>query len=357
MPRFPEVSPRGNSQPTRARTKKRTTYRPLKLEWLESFIATVDSGGFAAAARNTYRSQPRVSAHISELERHLNATLFDRRRQGAHLTPAGAVLLVHARAVVQHLMDSEGEIRDLLDHPQGNVRIGCYPSVGAAFVPAIIRSYAVRYPGAQVTLIEVPTIELDTLIAEGDVDLILRPMFPHPPAHLAHYKLWEEPLVAVIPSHHELLERRETVTLQALAPYPLIGVHPGDGSDNRSVFSEVHECLRMAQIHGRFSFYTDQPQTLIGLVREGLGIGVTNLLSAAISDHSDVRIEPIIGAAYSRSVGVYWNPRLSTSAAVMAMLEAIRAEPIPAAIASLTDSPNPPDERAATDRSLTDTDR
>lgn len=326
------TSPAPARQRAPARTQKRTPYKPLKLEWLESFIATADSGGFAAAARNTYRSQSRVSTHISELERHLSATLFDRRRQGAHLTPAGAILLVHARTVMQNLVDCIAEIRDLLDHPYGTVRIGCYPSASAAFMPAIVKSYVQKYPGTQVTLIEVPTPELDSLLLEGDVDLILRPARPQPPAQLANYELWEEPLVAVMPDGHELLMGGQPITLQVLADYPLIGVHPGNGTDSRTLFAEIHESLRIAQVHGRFAFYTEQPQTLVGLVRQGLGIGVTNLLSAAISEHSGVQIEPIIGTAYVRTVGVYWNPRTSTSAAVMAMLETIRAAPVPAVI-------------------------
>lgn len=51
----------------------------LRLEWLVSFLAVVESGGFGAAAEETHRSQPRVSSHVAALERTVGVLLFDRR--------------------------------------------------------------------------------------------------------------------------------------------------------------------------------------------------------------------------------------------------------------------------------------
>ena len=70
-----------------------------RLEWLTSFLAVVDFGGFAAGAEATYRSQPRVSAHVAQLERHLGVVLIDRHERPVRLTEAGIAFLEHARAV------------------------------------------------------------------------------------------------------------------------------------------------------------------------------------------------------------------------------------------------------------------
>ena len=60
-----------------------------RLEWLTSFLAVVDFGGFAAGAEATYRSQPRVSTHVAQLERHLGVVLMDRHERPVRLTEAG----------------------------------------------------------------------------------------------------------------------------------------------------------------------------------------------------------------------------------------------------------------------------
>ena len=51
---------------------------PVKLEWLRSFLAIVDTGGFTKAAKKLRMSQPAVSTHIHELEKNLGAPLFEK---------------------------------------------------------------------------------------------------------------------------------------------------------------------------------------------------------------------------------------------------------------------------------------
>src|SRR5699024_10954394 len=42
-----------------------TNFDGYRLEWLTGFLAVVDFGGFAVAAENTFRSQPRISTHVA----------------------------------------------------------------------------------------------------------------------------------------------------------------------------------------------------------------------------------------------------------------------------------------------------
>ena len=74
-----------------------------RLEWLTSFLAVVDFGGFAVAAENTYRAQSRISSHVAELEKHLGAVLFDRRERPVRLTEAGVARDGRAEMLSQRL--------------------------------------------------------------------------------------------------------------------------------------------------------------------------------------------------------------------------------------------------------------
>ena len=71
---------------------------------LRHFVAVVDHGGFTAAARAVYVSQPALSLAVKELETELGVSLFTRTGRQVQLTPAGAALLEPARQV---LRDSE----------------------------------------------------------------------------------------------------------------------------------------------------------------------------------------------------------------------------------------------------------
>lgn len=69
------------------------------LDQLRVFIAVIDHGGFAHAARALHRTQSVISYTIANLEEQLNIELLDRSTRKPTLTEAGKALLADARAV------------------------------------------------------------------------------------------------------------------------------------------------------------------------------------------------------------------------------------------------------------------
>ena len=78
---------------------------------LQIFVAIVDAGSFAGAARRLGIAQPSISAHVKGLERETGARLFDRTSgRQAMLTEAGRSLLVHARDQLERTARLEQEL-------------------------------------------------------------------------------------------------------------------------------------------------------------------------------------------------------------------------------------------------------
>ncbi len=69
------------------------------LDQLRVFIAVIDHGGFAHAARALHRTQSVISYTIANLEDQLNVALLDRSKRKPTLTEAGKAMLADARAV------------------------------------------------------------------------------------------------------------------------------------------------------------------------------------------------------------------------------------------------------------------
>ena len=69
------------------------------LDQLRVFIAVIDHGGFAHAARALHRTQSVISYTVANLEEQLNVVLLDRSKRKPELTEAGKALLADARAV------------------------------------------------------------------------------------------------------------------------------------------------------------------------------------------------------------------------------------------------------------------
>lgn len=301
-----------------------------RLEWLTSFLAVVDFGGFAAAATATFRSQPRISTHVADLEKHLGAVLLDRRERPVRLTEAGIAFIEHARAVLRDLEAGSSSVQAVLGVLRGRVRLGLYPSAGAAFGPDLLREFSQLYPDVAVSLYEGSAEELAAALHNGDADVAIRPLLPAPrEPSLQHHTLWEEPLVAVLPIEHPLAGA-DYLALSELADYPIVtigGIRTGvDGQH------EVSRGFLAAGLSPTITYQTNEPQTLVGMARAGLGIGLTNLLATSVSDTSGTHVIPVQDSGNRRHVGVFWDTARATQPATRALIDLVVQMPVPAAV-------------------------
>lgn len=303
------------------------------IDWLETFVAVVDGGGFTVASEMVHRSQSRVSAHVAALERALGAYLFDRRHRPVVLTDAGEAFLPHARAILAHLGRGHSDVDAVLGLTRGHVVLGSYPSASAAFVPGLIDAFERRYPGVQLDLVEQRTLDLGDSLIAGNVHLSLRPRVPGPRADgLCSQSLWREDLVAVVPCGHPLATFQEPLSLAAIAEYPLVTI--GRRSLDAPVLYETQHAFLVAGLHPDIAWQTDQPQTLMNFVRAGLGVGVTNKLAAEISETSSLTVARL--AAHGREVAVFWDDRRHQSVAAQALLREIVAASPPSGTEPVT---------------------
>ncbi|MYN05345.1 LysR family transcriptional regulator [Pseudoduganella sp. DS3] len=83
------------------------------LDQLRVFIAVIDHGGFAHAARALHRTQSVISYTIANLEEQLNIALLDRSTRKPSLTEAGKALLADARAVASKVDSMRSRARAL----------------------------------------------------------------------------------------------------------------------------------------------------------------------------------------------------------------------------------------------------
>ena len=93
------------------------------------------SGSFTAAARVLGYTQSAVSRQVAALEAVAGRALFERRRDGVVLTPAGARLLARAVRVLDEL---DAALRDTAepDAGAGPVRLGTFATAAAGLIPA-----------------------------------------------------------------------------------------------------------------------------------------------------------------------------------------------------------------------------
>lgn len=297
-----------------------------RLDWIVSFVAVAREGGFSAAAKAQHRSQPRVSSLIGDFERALGAQLFDRSMHPPALTPEGRALLPHAEEILSHLdvfadvaASSSGVIR-------GEVRVGMYPSAAAFLYPPLVRRLQRDVSTVTTVLHEGDTLAVEDMLADGDIDLAVRPMLPLVRQdRLDHRELWSEPLVAVVPAAHPLAGMA-SVRLGQVAAYPLVTI--GEAASGVRQF-ETNLAFADAGLQPDIAHQTNQPQTLAAMVRSGLGVGVTNWLAMLTAECSGLELVPVAGTHVERRVAVWWHTGRPASAAVSLVRDTIAQLPPP----------------------------
>lgn len=149
----------------------------LSIKQLQAFAAVVEGGGFQAAARRLYTTQPAISRRISELEQSLGVRVFERTTRTCHVTPRGRLLLPYALAVLRGL----GEITAAVAEPEsvaGLVRIGVVETIALTKLPDLLKRLIYEYPGIVVDIeVDVTSVLLRRLQSrEIDLGLVVAPV-------------------------------------------------------------------------------------------------------------------------------------------------------------------------------------
>ncbi|MEU9157582.1 LysR family transcriptional regulator [Streptomyces sp. NPDC048417] len=291
----------------------------LQTAWLRSFLAVADKGGFGAATPVLHLSQSRVSAHIAALEHALGVTLFDRRARPVCMTTAGELFRGHAMTALLELQRGIDAARSTLDGFATHVSVGSYPSVSSTYLPAVLRELKSKYHGLTVELFEGNASTLEEMAFSGTVDLAFRPLLPKMhETTLCHRPIWREDIVAVM-REHDPLAARTSVSVADILERPLIGNPAGSEEDGGGF--DLRHTLGEAAGRADIAYLTDQPTTLVALVRSAFGIGVINRLALRTTSTEGLAIRAIDSPTAFREVALFWTRRRADTAGVKAFLE------------------------------------
>lgn len=234
----------------------------MDLRQLSYFVAVVDGGSFSRAAVALNLAQPTLSRQIGLLEAELGERLLVRTGRGAVATPAGEVLLAHARGMLDSARRAREELRELHESPGGRLTIGLPPRVALAIGATLVQRFRERFPRAVITVSEGLSLHLREWLIAGRLDLAL--LFdPAPAPQLAYRTLMRESLRLVAPLAATPMPGR--VGLAALAAYPM--VLPSAPNAIRSL---LDASLRPRGIALQVVAEVGAVQTVLALVAQGV---------------------------------------------------------------------------------------
>lgn len=194
--------------------------RELNLDRLRTLLAVADSGSFAAAAQQLALAPPTVTSHIAELEARLSTPLLRRGRPAVTPTPAGVLLIDHARRLLALANDMVDALQRHVAGQAGRLRLGASTGVIVQWLPPVLQQLAADAPGIDVQLAVTTSAETLAGLAEGRLDLGIVAL-PQPPRAGVLVTPWRrDPVQAVLPAAWPGLP--DVVTPAWLAARPLV---------------------------------------------------------------------------------------------------------------------------------------
>lgn len=194
-------------------------FRLVRHLWL--FLAVAEEQSFSRAAKRLGMSQPPLTEQIQILEHSLKLRLFERSRQGAKLTPAGAAILPAVRKFADQLERLELAVLEAVAGQAGVLTIGAITTAMIDVLPPLIERFKAQHPQITVAVREIDSAEAIPALEAGDIDLAFARLEGNLGKNIHSKPLTEDRLAVAIPRDHPLASRSR-LSLASLSDESLV---------------------------------------------------------------------------------------------------------------------------------------
>ncbi len=122
----------------------------IDLAKLSHVLAVARTLSFSRAAEELHLSQPALSKSISNVEERFGIRLFDRGRSGVTITPAGALVIAEAQALVSSARTMGHNVRLYATGEAGMLAIGMGPLIASMILPGLGSHFLASTPQLEV---------------------------------------------------------------------------------------------------------------------------------------------------------------------------------------------------------------
>ena len=266
----------------------------LELRHLAALAAVADEGSFARAAATLGFSQSAISQQIAALEKAIGLAVFDRPGgpRPAELTPAGELLLEHARSMLARVDVVADELDRLRRGITGRIVIGTFQSVSAQILPGVVGRIRAELPEVDIGLFENDDqdILIDRILAD-ELDLTFSVDVDDP--RIESTVLGFDPFV-VIAAVGDLTGPHARP--EDLIDHPIIGQPPTNVCQ-----SIIDRRLADLGVRPDYVFRSVDNGAVQGMVRSGMGRAVMPPLAVDESDPGIV-VLPLVPSIAPRTI-------------------------------------------------------
>ncbi|MDD2553229.1 MAG: LysR family transcriptional regulator, partial [Desulfotomaculaceae bacterium] len=258
----------------------------MEIHQLEYVLAVANHKSFSRAAEEIKISQPSLSQQIFKLENELGTNLFVRTTRCVNLTPAGREFISHARNIMSELKQARHCIQEYATIKKGHLSFGALSVVGYYNIPNLVSCFQSKYPGIKLNIFEGKCEELLNMLHSTKIDAAFV-QITKPDDRFRLYKLVTDVNVLVTNHGHPFANRR-SVNLEELKNERFI-LSPATSGHYQNFCNSCQKAHFVPNVVLKCSVV----KTMLGFVREGLGVTVLSSNVAAAEYDAGIKIIPI----------------------------------------------------------------
>ena len=295
----------------------------MNLKQLEAFVQVAEGGSFSKAAKQLFLTQPTISAHISSLEKELNARFFVRNTKEVKLSDDGKELYRYARQMIDLQKKIEERFETGKSESKHLITIAASTIPAQYLLPEILMKFNERYPKEQVKLLETDSSQVVTKIIDHMVDVGFTGTVLEK-KHCKYIPFYKDELIVITPNTekyqvlHQNIEDISWISGECL-------IMREEGSGTRK---EAGKQLRNAGINLdklKIIASIENQETIKKSVKQGMGISIISRLAAEEEAKSgDLLTFPIPKAAQGRDINLVYNKNYQMSKSAERFIKVVK---------------------------------
>ena len=230
----------------------------------QAFLKTVEAGSITVAAQQLGYTQSAVSKMIRDLEQEWDMELLCRNRKGVELTSDGLSILPAVREIMKEYENLQYSLSAIHGMQRGTLRLGCFSSVSASILPAVLKSFSTAYPGIRVQLFHGEYREISEWLSRGSIDCGF--LGESEAMEFSSVPVFRDSLVAIVPADHPLAGA-DTYPVSRIPEESFISLKEVRDYDFAQFFDQN-------RILPKIRYEVTNDMVLLSMVESGLGISL-----------------------------------------------------------------------------------
>ena len=295
----------------------------MNLKQLEAFVRVSERRSFSKAAKELFLTQPTVSAHISSLEKELNARLFVRNTKEVDLSEEGKKLYDYAKQMV----DLEHKIEDTFhgdkENEQQCITIAASTVPAQYLLPQILARFNEKYPKEQFRIRETDSAQVVEQVLNRTIDIGFTGTVLEK-KHCVYIPFYEDELIIITPNNERYRKFcKDGMITNWIADEPLIMREEGSGTRKEAEKQLRKSGIDISSLNVVASI--ENQEAIKRSVENGMGVSIISRLAA----QKDIENGLLLGFDLPagdrvRNINIVYNKGIRLSGATERFIRTVR---------------------------------